>query len=150
MNVRRLAALVAAVERIVPTDDLPGAREAGTIAYVKTRAGSSLATGELYELGADQLDALAAATQAGATFGDLDPERQDALLAGLEREGDPFFRRLVIDTLEGFYGDPRHGGNRDGVSWRMLGFPGPTGGAGYRPPLGWYDANTPDEDSEHA
>jgi gluconate 2-dehydrogenase gamma chain len=28
-------------------------------------------------------------------------------------------------TLEGYYGSPRHGGNRDAVSWRMLGLDEP-------------------------
>jgi gluconate 2-dehydrogenase gamma chain len=27
--------------------------------------------------------------------------------------------------MQGFYGDPRHGGNREGVSWKMLGLPYP-------------------------
>jgi len=31
--------------------------------------------------------------------------------------------------MEGFYGSPRHGGNRDAVSWQMLGLAEP-------PPLG--------------
>jgi len=30
---------------------------------------------------------------------------------------------LVDHTIQGFYGGPRHGGNRDAVSWRMLGLP---------------------------
>jgi gluconate 2-dehydrogenase gamma chain len=28
-------------------------------------------------------------------------------------------------TLEGYYGSPRHGGNRNAVSWRMLGLTEP-------------------------
>jgi gluconate 2-dehydrogenase gamma chain len=28
-------------------------------------------------------------------------------------------------TLEGYYGAPRHGGNRGAVSWRMLGLAEP-------------------------
>jgi gluconate 2-dehydrogenase gamma chain len=144
MNERRVAAIGAAVERIVPTDHQPGAREAGTARYVLGRAARPVAA-ELYARGAERLDALAAEAQPGAVFAELRPDRQDSILATLDRQGDPFFRRLVIDSLEGFYGDPRHGGNDDGVSWRMLGFPGPTGGAGYRAPLGWYDANTPQD-----
>ena len=27
--------------------------------------------------------------------------------------------------MQGFYGDPRHGGNRDRVSWKMVGLPYP-------------------------
>jgi gluconate 2-dehydrogenase gamma chain len=36
-----------------------------------------------------------------------------------------FFRTLREHAMMGFYGDPRHGGNRDRVSWRMLGVPDP-------------------------
>ncbi len=46
-----------------------------------------------------------------ADWGDVDPAR--------------FFRRLRDHTMMGFYGDPRHGGNRDRVAWRMLGVPDP-------------------------
>ena len=37
----------------------------------------------------------------------------------------PSSRLLREYTMMGFYGDPRHGGNKDRVSWRMLGVPGP-------------------------
>ncbi len=36
-----------------------------------------------------------------------------------------FFALLREHTMMGFYGDPRHGGNKDRVSWRMLGVPDP-------------------------
>jgi gluconate 2-dehydrogenase gamma chain len=35
-----------------------------------------------------------------------------------------FFGRLLAITTEGFFADPIYGGNRNKVSWRMLGFPG--------------------------
>ncbi len=35
-----------------------------------------------------------------------------------------FFGRLLTMTMEGFFSDPIYGGNRNKVSWRMLGFPG--------------------------
>jgi gluconate 2-dehydrogenase gamma chain len=35
-----------------------------------------------------------------------------------------FFGRLLTLTMEGFFGDPIYGGNRDKASWKMLGFPG--------------------------
>ena len=34
-----------------------------------------------------------------------------------------FFSTVIAHTMQGYYGDPRHGGNRDAVSWRMLGVP---------------------------
>ncbi len=31
---------------------------------------------------------------------------------------------MVLDhCMQGFYGSPRHGGNKDYASWRMLGVP---------------------------
>ncbi len=35
-----------------------------------------------------------------------------------------FFARLLTLTMEGFFGDPIYGGNRNKASWRMLQFPG--------------------------
>jgi gluconate 2-dehydrogenase gamma chain len=35
-----------------------------------------------------------------------------------------FFARLLTLTMEGFFGDPIYGGNRNMASWRMLGYPG--------------------------
>jgi len=35
-----------------------------------------------------------------------------------------FFARLLALTMEGFFGDPIYGGNRNMASWRMLGYPG--------------------------
>src|SRR5262245_7811804 len=62
----------------------------------------------------------------------MTPQQQDAYLTELETSdraigGIPakeFFAHLWESTLEGFFGDPVYGGNRDMVSWRMLGFPG--------------------------
>jgi gluconate 2-dehydrogenase gamma chain len=30
---------------------------------------------------------------------------------------------VIAHTMQGYYGDPRHGGNREAVSWCMLGVP---------------------------
>jgi len=35
-----------------------------------------------------------------------------------------FFMRLHAAVMEGFFSDPMYGGNRNKVSWEMLGFPG--------------------------
>jgi gluconate 2-dehydrogenase gamma chain len=35
-----------------------------------------------------------------------------------------FFGRLHALVMEGFFSDPMYGGNRNKVSWTMLGFPG--------------------------
>jgi gluconate 2-dehydrogenase gamma chain len=68
----------------------------------------------------------------GLDFSRASPEEQDSLLAELEAGrldlgGFPssiFFETLLANTIEGYFSDPAYGGNRDMVSWRMIGFPG--------------------------
>ena len=36
----------------------------------------------------------------------------------------PFFEALLQSAMEGFFADPIYGGNRNKVSWRMVGYPG--------------------------
>jgi len=65
-------------------------------------------------------------------FAQMSPDQQDDYLKGLEAGGkdldgvpsEVFFAHLWECTLEGFFSDPVYGGNRDMVSWRMIGFPG--------------------------
>jgi gluconate 2-dehydrogenase gamma chain len=38
-----------------------------------------------------------------------------------------FFNLLLQLTMEGYFGDPAYGGNRDMAVWKMLGFPGVAG-----------------------
>ena len=128
------ATLAAACDQIVPPDDFPGAADAGVVAFIDrqlaTREKDQLAT---WQKGVRGLNATAG-QQTGKAFADLSFEDQTALLKGIESgevtaaawEGlDPraFFDRLVRYTMMGFYGDPRHGGNHQHVSWRMLGVP---------------------------
>jgi len=68
----------------------------------------------------------------GMTFAELSPAEQDIYLHAIENDnrslgGVPakeFFAELWRSTIEGFFGDPVYGGNRDMASWRMIGFPG--------------------------
>lgn len=128
--------LAAACDQIVPPDDVPGAAQAGVVAFIDrqlaTREKDQLDT---WQRGVRGLDA-AALQRAGLAFAELPFEEQTELLKDVAAgrvpaaawEGlDPqaFFDRLVRYTMMGFYGDPRHGGNRDRVSWRMLGLPDP-------------------------
>lgn len=65
-------------------------------------------------------------------FAALDADAQDTWLRGLEDQerdlgGVPsnlFFDSLLKMAIEGFFADPVHGGNRDMVGWRLVGFPG--------------------------
>jgi gluconate 2-dehydrogenase gamma chain len=128
------ATLAAACDQIVPPDDWPGAAEADVVRFLDrqlaTRERDQL---ETWQRGVRGLEATAR-QGTGKGFTELSSEEQTMLLKEIEAgeapaaawEGlDPqaFFARLVRYTMMGFYGDPRHGGNRQHVSWRMLGVP---------------------------
>jgi gluconate 2-dehydrogenase gamma chain len=119
-------------ERIIPVDQDPGASWAGVVHYIDRKlAGYFRRHQRLYRLGLQGLHESSLALF-GKAFIDLTPAQQDELLAKLESNQAPgntwkqisaseFFNRLVEHTIQGFYGGPRHGGNRDAVSWLMLG-----------------------------
>jgi gluconate 2-dehydrogenase gamma chain len=68
----------------------------------------------------------------GTSFDKLSGADQDAYLESLQNgrqdlqgvPADVFFDSLLSLTIEGFFSDPIYGGNRDMVSWKMIGFPG--------------------------
>lgn len=130
-NERQLATLRALVDRIIPPDDFPSGWQAGVGDYLAGQFERDLRPQvECYRAGLDALDAEARAA-AGVAFAELDAAGQDALLGRVEAGQvraewpiDPaaFFQAAIQHTMEGFYSDPGNGGNRDGVSWRMIGF----------------------------
>jgi hypothetical protein len=128
---REEAVLRAAVERLLPADDFPGAWEAGAREYLERQLEGDLAGARgLVEQGLAALDAEAIA-RSGSGFAALDDGGRDALLRDVEQGSvrtpwsvppQQFFDLLARTTAEGFYADPGQGGNRDRVSWRMTGF----------------------------
>lgn len=68
----------------------------------------------------------------GSTFAELSGDQRDQVLTQLEADDiqlddidTPLFFEIVLqNTMEGFFADPMYGGNRDMVSWKMIGFPG--------------------------
>lgn len=121
------ATLRAAIDRIIPPDDFPGGWDAGVGDYLDRQFARDLAPlVATYQQGLDRLD-IVARERNGAAFAALAPGAQDALLAAIEAGGHgddlaDFFALLIAHTMEGYYGDPGNGGNREGVSWRMIGF----------------------------
>jgi gluconate 2-dehydrogenase gamma chain len=123
------ALLAAITERILPSDDGPGAREAKVVRYLDRQ----LATPQLKPLAEavrQFLDALTAwEKKHGSCFVDLDLAAQDralsAIAAGkLDLELDvqaEIFEFVHSLTLEGFLSDPAHGGNAEGVGWAYIG-----------------------------
>lgn len=128
--------LEAMTARIIPTDQQPGAREAGCVNFIdKALANEETAARPLYEAGLAATDTVATATF-GARFIELTPAQQDALLFQLEggtATGWPaalppspvFFEAVRAHTVIGFLADPKYGGNRDFAGWKVSGYPGP-------------------------
>jgi gluconate 2-dehydrogenase gamma chain len=127
------AALEALVARLIPSDaNGPGALEAGAARYIDGALGNALAAlRPAYSAGLAALDAYARA-RGGAPFAALQPERQDELVGDLEANratgfvpsSSAFFELVLGHTLEGTFGDPHYGGNRDFIGWELIGYPG--------------------------
>ncbi|MBS0375766.1 MAG: gluconate 2-dehydrogenase subunit 3 family protein [Proteobacteria bacterium] len=68
----------------------------------------------------------------GRGFDALDRAAREEVLTALEADAialeavpaRTFFSMLWENTIEGFFADPRYGGNRDKIGWRLIGFPG--------------------------
>lgn len=120
------AILTAAVDRIIPPDDLgPGAAEAGVQVYIDRALGGRKAPSlAAYREG---LKALDAADPGG--FATLSAAKQDDVLTSAEsgklaNAPDGFFAMLLQDTREGMFSDPVHGGNANFAGWDLMGYPG--------------------------
>lgn len=123
--------------QLIPTDDLPGAREAGAVHFID----HSLATWAAdqrpaFTAGLRDLNREANTRWPGAgPFANLAPDRQIALLQALEST--PFFQSMRFATVAATFADPSWGGNRDKGGWRILGF---DDRFAWQPPFGDYDA----------
>ena len=86
---------------------------------------------EVYRAAIAAIDTQCKKHFAGKTFAQLEVAEQDKLLKALESGalplhgniGKAFFGFLLQNTKEGYLSDPIHGGNKDGGSWKMIGFP---------------------------
>lgn len=127
----QLEALRAVMNRIIPPGDGPGAVEAGAADYLTRQLHGDLNhVLPAYRSGLDSLDREADLTY-GSRFAELSTARQDSLLfaveldqvhASWEESASRFFNMLLHHTAEGYYSNPGNGGNRDEVSWKMIGF----------------------------
>jgi gluconate 2-dehydrogenase gamma chain len=61
----------------------------------------------------------------GTEFAGATTAQQLQVAMDLEKEHGAFFNLVREHTMEGYYGSPRHGGNREAISWRMLGLDEP-------------------------
>ena len=128
--------LAAVCDQIIPPDTDPGGAQAGVVDYIDiqlTRFYRGLQN--VYRTGLAGVNE-SSRTMFRAPFVEIDREQQLAVLHAMEKEQAPgdawkqtsskvFFDLMITHTMQGYYGNPRHGGNRDAVSWKMLGVPEP-------------------------
>src|SRR4029079_8556014 len=86
--------------------------------------------------GLEAVDAYARRTQ-GAPLAELSAEKRDAVLTAIDTDqteglppGRAFFNRARRLTLEGMFGDPYYGGNKNFAGWDLIKYPGPRPAAG--------------------
>ncbi|MDP1932050.1 MAG: gluconate 2-dehydrogenase subunit 3 family protein [Gammaproteobacteria bacterium] len=131
------AEFAAIAARIIPTDETPGATEAGVIYFIDNVLGSSRA--EMLEpmrAGLAELQAAGSSMYGTKTFGTLSNAQQDELLASIEET--QFFNTMRYLTIAGMFALPEYGGNRNLLGWKMIGF---EDRHMWMPPFGFYDAD---------
>lgn len=123
--------------RIIPSDETPGAAEAGVIYFIDTVLGDDReAEYETLRIGLRELQVSAALRFNVSYFHELEPEQQDELLVEIEET--PFFRTIRFLTIAGMFSLPEYGGNRDNIGYELIGF---EDRHAWQPPFGFYDAD---------
>ena len=146
-SAEQAAVLEAATAQIIPTDDTPGAREAGVIYFVDAALGSFMAgAAGLLREGVTTLNTEARAMRGRriGNFSELEFSDQTEVLRSQDKT--PFFGTLHFLTTTGMFAMPKHGGNRDHIGWELLGF---DHRHGWQPPFGFYDAEQNREASDN-
>jgi gluconate 2-dehydrogenase gamma chain len=131
------ADLEAVMCRIIPSDDGPGAKEAGAVYFADKALGTFLAEHkDAVAGGLAEFRKKAAETWPGTTtLVSLTAARLDELLRSMEKV--EIFGGFRFLTIAGTFGNASWGGNRDIVGWKLMGHE--MRGA-FQPPFGYYDA----------
>ena len=165
------AEIDAVCARIIPSDDTPGAREAGVVYFID-RALMTFAVDDqkTYREGLPVVQArVKELFPSVARFSSATPEQQDQVLSSFEEKSangtrnprrrmaaSSFFDTIRAHTVIGFLIDPdsSSGGNRDGVGWKVI---GREREHMFQPPFGYYDKdyagwrpNSPNEEKAKA
>lgn len=124
--------LIDICEQLIPGDDTPGATETGAIHYIDRQlCGVFKRHQQTYRRGLDSFSQTCL-QEHGMPFQALPGAKKIEALRAIETGRVPkelwgkpspqaFFNLVLAHTMQSFYGSPRHGGNRDYASYRMLG-----------------------------
>jgi len=117
--------LAAICDQIIPQDDYPSASQAGVVTFIDRQLVRHLRRHrDAYRRGLKDADAMSG-KRFGQNLANLSAPQQLEIVIALEQRNRVFFDLVRGHAMDGYYGSPRHGGNRDAVSWRMLGLPDP-------------------------
>ena len=123
--------LIALCEQIIPADNDPGATDAGVIHFIDKLLHERFPhLLPAYRQGIAALEASCRELHQ-KSFASLSIPTQIEVMKMMEANQLPeshwqhqaaaaFFYQVIQHTMQGFYGSPRHGGNKNYVSYRML------------------------------
>jgi gluconate 2-dehydrogenase gamma chain len=149
------AEIDAITARIIPTDELPGAHEAGVVYFIDRGLATFAADDQKsYREGLPELQARVTEMFPGAgKFSGLTPEQQDEILHTFDQNvpaqrrpfrprpgAQNFFETLRQHTIAGFLIDPDYGGNDSGAGWKVI---GREREHMFQAPFGFYDKDYP-------
>jgi gluconate 2-dehydrogenase gamma chain len=139
--------VIALCEQIIPADDkFGGATDAGVIFYIDRQLSGTLSRhATAYRENIKNLQEYCN-KEYPKPFKNLSSNEQIDIMKAMEKNSinpktwknsSAFFRLLISNTMEGFYGSPIHGGNKDYMSFDMLGLEYPLiiGQNRYKKPL---------------
>lgn len=135
----------AIASQIIPTDETPGAHEAHVVNFIDHVLAKYDMDLQPKFLTALQTFSAEAHKQfpAAQHFHQLDNAQQMSVMKALETTD--AFQVLKTSTVLGFFTDPRHGGNKDEIGWKLINFEN----AGmFEPPFGYYDAQVLNQKKE--
>jgi gluconate 2-dehydrogenase gamma chain len=131
------AAFAAFAARILPTDETPGATEAGAVYFIDKALGTfAKAQRPAFDGLIKSLNAEAAKTKRGAAFASLTPTEQDEVMRRVEKAHPDFFGAGRFGVIAGTLASPHYGGNRNNVGWKLIGF---ENRGQWSAPYGYYD-----------
>jgi gluconate 2-dehydrogenase gamma chain len=157
LNEEEIGLLDAIVEQIIPTDDYPGGKWANVSNFIDKQLDTFYSKHQVeYRNGLAAFEKTVIQLKS-KKFEELPFAEQTALLEKMEAGDFPgdywkdhspaeFFDMIRQHSMQGFYGSPVHGGNREYISYHMLGldYPNVIGQNRYND-LSWrkYNPNSP-------
>jgi gluconate 2-dehydrogenase gamma chain len=136
LSANEIKLVEAIAEQIIPTDEWPGGRDAGVANFIDIQLKGSLSRfGQDYSKGLAGLENTCK-QKFNNNFENLPWDKQTAILRDMEEgklDGEVwkkgfseyFFELLRSHCMQGFYGSPRHGGNKNFISYKMIGLDEP-------------------------